>query len=610
MMENDGSRPWFGASGLNVSRGGTPVLHNIDLHIDRGVIHALVGMHNAGKSTLCQALSGSAVPDSGVLFVAGAKQASVSAKTARAAGIIRITGEPQVFPRLTAMENLIAGRENWWLGLSSRKRYEQRVREWLSQNDIKLPLTVPLGELPREYRIVVALLTALFRGPALLILDEVLEEISVDWQKAVLGIIRRRVAAGMSVVLVTQKIEDVFTVADTVTAMRHGRVILTERIDNVERFSLVRLCYDQLDTLDETFAARESFQELVRYTKAMLDDLPSAVVVLDRELRVRFVNRSARVLLFTGKTGTEEVFLHETNRLIRESMQAVAAGGEPRELSAIPLDEARKTHLVDARVHPVRENGTMVGCMVVIDDVSLRESLRNRVMLSDRLAATGLLAAGVAHEVNNPLEIIGNYLTFLDGETLSSGGRKAVEKMEVEVGHIQRIISNLVAYSGKKSAGVPVNPVTLMRELVELLDAHMRPRNIHIDCNEPDGELFLAVDHNELRQIFINLLRNSLDAMPDNGVITFEVARDANPDMVRMRFTDTGGGIGLENPNDIFLPFVTTKKKDGVHQGLGLYVVYGIIESYGGAIEAENPPGGGCRFTIRLPLTTAKERVQ
>ncbi len=452
--------PWFGAGNVAFSRENHLVLAGADIAVERGEIHALVGVHNAGKSTLCAMLEGALSPDSGEVFLAGQPFRSPSPRRARELGVARVTGVSSVFPHLTVMENLVAGQESWWLGLAPRGGYERRAGGWLGKHDIELPLERTLADLPREYWIVVDILSCLFRAPRLLILDDVMEEISPRWQRQLLAVLRRQVGEGMSAIWVTQQIEDALTVADSVTVMRQGRTILTDRADNMERFT----------------------------------------------------------------------------------------------------------------------------------------------SLSEELATVGLLAAGVAHEVNNPLEIIGNYLNYLDGEPLSAAGKKALGKMEVEVGHIQQIVSKLVAHSGRKAGEAIVDPALLIRELVELLQAHMRPRNISFVCEEPDGPLSLAVDSNELRQIFINLVRNSLDAMTDNGLIRFTVSRDDRPGMARIRFTDSGGGISLENPNNIFLPFVTTKKQQGSHQGLGLYVVYGIIEGYGGTIEAENLPEGGCRFTLRLPL--------
>lgn len=599
-MACDSPPAWFGAFGICFSHGGYPVLRGTDLALPRGEKHALVGMHNSGKSTLCRILAGLLQPSAGRIVAAGGDYTSLSAPKARELGVALVRGAPLVFGRLTVMENLVAGRGSWWLGLSPRRRYERAIGDWLSSRGIELPLDAIMGDLPREHWIVVDLLSNLYRRPQLLILDEVMEELSPSWRRLVAPLIDDMVAGGMSALWVTQRIDDALSFADRITVMRRGKSILTGRTGNLERLSLLRLCYDQLDGLDGDFADRETFQQLMRYTRAMLNDLPSAVAVLDNDMRTRFVNvRGRRLLRNSGGEG-DMLFSGDVNaHLLRFVRESGDSGGE---LLGAPLGRDSDGVLVDVRVQPIRENGVKVGVMVVLDDVSLRESLRRQVALSDKLASIGLLAAGVAHEVNNPLEVIGNYLNYLDGEPLGPGGRKALAKMEVEVGHIQQIVRNLVAYSSRKSSGPGVDPAGLARELAGLLRVHMQPRGISFACEEPDGALALAIDPGELRQVFLNLMRNSLDALSDNGSIVFRVARDREAGMARVTITDTGGGIRLDNPNDIFLPFVTTKKDQGRHQGLGLYIVYGIVAGRSGDIVAENLPGGrGCRFTVRLP---------
>lgn len=597
-MASDVDAPWFGVADVHLAASDYPILRGMDLVMRPGEIHALVGMHNSGKSTLCHVLAGLASPDSGRLAALGRWQSFLTPKKAREAGIARVGNPPMVFPGLTVMENLVAGRAGWWLGLRPRRRYQELLGGWLRENGIDFPLARLVGELPRNSRIAVDIVSNLYRRPRLLILDEVMEELGGAWQRQLSALIRRQVGEGMSVLLVTQKIEDALSSADSLTVMRQGKAILTGRTGGMERLTLIRLCYDQLEGMDAEFTDRESFHELVRYTEAMLNDLPTAVFVLDNGLRTRFVNRSGRSLLDAGGNGGGSPFLGEVDARLS---QFIEAAGQDGNLLGVSLGGG-ESPLVDVRVQPISENGVRVGCMVVMEDVTLRESLRRRVALTDKLESIGMLAAGVAHEVNNPLEIIGNYLNFLDEEPLSPGGRKAVDKMGVEVGRIQRIVKNLVAHSGRKSGDSSVDPAALFRELMELLSVHMRPRNITWHCAEPDGPLALDVDPHELRQVFLNLIRNSIDALSDAGELTVLVRLGDEAGTALVSLCDNGSGIGLANPNDVFLPFVTTKKDHATHQGLGLYVVYGIIESYGGSISAANLPEGGCEFRITLPL--------
>ncbi|MDR0362662.1 MAG: ATP-binding cassette domain-containing protein [Planctomycetota bacterium] len=611
-MISDAASPWYGARGLFFSHGDYPVLRGMDFSASPGRIHALVGMHNAGKSTLCSALAGLLVPASGRIAAAGTLYPSLTPKKARELGIARVANPPMVFPRLTVLENLVAGRRPWWLGLFPRRNCEKTIRDWLDRYGVDLPLHRQMRDLPRDYWLASDVLSHLFREPRLLILDEVMDEVG-DWRRIVMPMIRERVDGGMAVVVATQKIEDAISVADDITVMRQGRAILTGRTGGMERLNLIRLCYDQLDSLDGEFASQESFRELMRYTRAMLNDLPTAVFVLDNDLRARFVNLRGRSLFPNGADGGGEPFPGEASRRLRLFVSEAAKSDDPAELHGLRIGGVDGP-LVDVRVQPIREHGARVGSMVVIEDVSVREDLRRRLVMSEKLASVGLLAAGVAHEVNNPLEIIGNYLNYLDEEPLGQDARKAVDKMGVEVGRIQRLVNNLVAQSSARSGEYPgVDPAELLAELFDLLKVHVSPARVDFSCGAEGGPFRLAVDPNELRQVFLNLLRNSIDALAGDGAIEVAVGADESADgMARIVMADTGPGIKLDNPNDVFLPFVTTKKGQGAHQGLGLYVVYGIVEKYGGTIAARNIPKGGCEFTLRLPLAAEPDpaRVQ
>jgi signal transduction histidine kinase len=582
----------------------------MDITIPESTLHALIGSHNAGKSTLCRLLAGYASPDAGEVVAGGVAFPGLSPRRAREAGISLVSLPPLVFPRLSLAENLLTGQSRWWLGFSSRRQREKRAVAWLADQGIDLPLERPLRDLPRRDWIAVAILSCLFREPRLLILDQVMEELGVAWQRQLLQLIRRQVRAGMAVLLVTQRIEDALATADSLTVMRRGKAILTGPTGGMERLSLIRLCHDQLENLDSDFATQESFHQLMRYTEAMLNDLPTAVVVLDDQLQARYVNQSGRKLLrgvFSEAVPPFSAPVQERlANLVRRATQPDGTG-EGGSLLAIPLAPGREGILVDLQVQAIRDTGVGLGTMLVMEDVSLRESLRRRVALTDKLESIGLLAAGVAHEVNNPLEIIGNYLSFLGGEPLAGDARKALGRMEVEVGRIQRIVNNLVATSGREPQASRVDPVALLRELIELLAPHFRPRGITCQCQEPPEQLFLAVDPGELRQVFLNLIRNSLDALPEAGLIEVAVGPALRTGMAAITFSDNGPGIGLEQPDDVFLPFVTTKKGQEPHQGLGLYVVYGIVERYGGSITVTNQPGGGCCFLLHLPLAGESE---
>ncbi|MCC8180273.1 MAG: ATP-binding cassette domain-containing protein, partial [Planctomycetes bacterium] len=473
--------PWFGARAIHFSHGEYPVLTGMDLALAPGQIHALVGMHNSGKTALCSVMAGLLTPNSGAVAAQGKLYPTLSLARARELGIGMVTDQPMVFPRLTVLENLVAARTAWWLGLFPRRNCEKMIRAWLDDNRIELPLGKRMLDLPREYWFATDVLSHLFRRPKLLILDEVMDELGLAWRRTVMPIISEQVRNGMTTLLATQKIEDALAAAEQITVMRQGKAILSGRTGGMERLNLIRLCYDQLDALDGEFASKEMFQQLMRYTRALLNDLPSAVLILDNEMQLRYCNRSGRELFATGDAGEMPTHIH--NPRLRQFVADASASGDASELHGVPAGPDETDPLVDVRTQSIWENGVKVGTMVVSEDVSVREDLRRRLVLSEKLASVGLLAAGVAHEVNNPLEIIGNYINYLDDEPLGPGARKAVTKMSVEVRRIQQIVNNLVASSSRKPGPLSgVDASAVLAELVELLRVHVGRHELHCQC--------------------------------------------------------------------------------------------------------------------------------
>jgi two-component system NtrC family sensor kinase len=211
----------------------------------------------------------------------------------------------------------------------------------------------------------------------------------------------------------------------------------------------------------------------------------------------------------------------------------------------------------------------------------------------------------VAHEVNDPLAIISNYLGFIRGEAADPEVVQAANLAQEETIRIQEIVDNLVTFSGKRPPGTAeVDVMALARELCALLRFHAGDREVRFVCAGPDFPLCVRADPNEMRQVFLNLFRNSLDAIEGKGEIRTEAFLETGRDgtkRVKIVVADTGKGIQLKNTDDVFRPFITTKKGKNPHQGLGLSIVYGIVEKYGGKIQAQNLPGGGCEFSLVFP---------
>lgn len=588
----------FAIRRARLARASGEVFRDLDFRVEAGEIHAVVGPKNAGKSCLCSLLSGDIHPDSGeVLTPPGAR-------------VAKVTGALSVFPNLTVGNNLILGRdESWRDWLTPKQARLSRLRAWLAENGVELALDAPLHRLPKEEWMFVQILNRLYLEPDLLILDEALEFLSPSGFRRIWPLLAARRERGMAVLWVTDKVESALVSADRVSVLRDGRILLTDSARRLDRLSLIGLCHGLLETAEHGAASGEQFHQMMRFTEALLRDLPNAVIITDMNRTVRFVNQSGCDLFglprqWPMEARLESVLGAANARLASVLEEGFSSRGE-REWHAVPVAAAGGKRLADVRMRLALEGEISVGYMVVIEDVSLREEMRQRLTLSENLASVGLLAAGVAHEVNNPLEVMENYLNYLS-ETEGAGERREVIGEVIrETRNIRETVRQLVAFSGHRDGRrVKTDMARLAKQLCSLLDYHVRARGIEFACREPGRRVLVVAAPNEMRQMLMNLLRNSIDAMPGGGTVAIDMAideGDGSGPRLRLVVEDGGTGIEEERMREIFLPFVSTKNGSESHQGLGLSIVYAIVENCGGTIGVENRAEGGCRFTVMLP---------
>jgi signal transduction histidine kinase len=233
-----------------------------------------------------------------------------------------------------------------------------------------------------------------------------------------------------------------------------------------------------------------------------------------------------------------------------------------------------------------------------------RARLQNQLMHADRLATIGQLAAGVAHELNEPLSSILGFAQLLQrNAALPDGGRKDLEKIVTASLHAREIIKKLLLFARQTPTFKgPVNLNQVIVGAIDLFKHHFEKEGIELACALCPEMPLLAGDAGQLTQVLVNLVVNAVQAMPDGGRLL--VRTQVHDGHVVCIVEDTGMGMTEEVQNRLFLPFFTTKE---VNQGtgLGLPVVHGIVTAHGGTIEVASAPGAGTTFTIRLPIEPA-----
>jgi signal transduction histidine kinase len=248
------------------------------------------------------------------------------------------------------------------------------------------------------------------------------------------------------------------------------------------------------------------------------------------------------------------------------------------------------------------------GTLVAIEDVTERVHLEEQLQQSDKLSSIGLLAAGVAHEVNTPLTGISSYSQMLMQQIPSTDPRhQLLEKIYRQTSRASSIVNNLLNFSRVSDARLaPVRLSQVLDDTIQLLESQLHNTQIVVERRYAEDLPAAPGNAAKLQQVFMNLILNARDAMPNGGRL--EIEAFVGEASLIISFRDTGVGIAPEHIPKIYDPFFTTKQI-GKGTGLGLAVSYGIFQDHGGHINVESKPGEGTLFRITLPLVTARQQL-
>jgi two-component system NtrC family sensor kinase len=367
------------------------------------------------------------------------------------------------------------------------------------------------------------------------------------------------------------------------------------------------------DLAGEVAAQSREIDEHRRFTSLIVDSLPVGLYVVDREYRIQSWNRKRE----TGTQGLRrddvvgrpvfDVLTRQPADQLRAEFDRVFETGEIQqtEHEVTAGGETRRFRLSKI---PMRLDGDQITHVITIgEDVTEYDRAQRQIHQAEKLAAIGELAAGVMHEINNPLATISACVAAIEGR-LPPGpdGAQAEEYLRTidrEVDRCSRIVDGLLHFSRPKATPRgPVSLNTVVEEALFLLKHHQRFKRLRVvPALMPDLPHALG-SAEQLIQVLMALMLNAVDAMEQGGQLTVRTARNpARPDELVVEVEDTGVGIPAAEHSKIFEPFYTTKPP-GRGTGLGLSVCYGIIADHRGRIEVDSVLGRGSTFRVFLPV--------
>ncbi len=272
---------------------------------------------------------------------------------------------------------------------------------------------------------------------------------------------------------------------------------------------------------------------------------------------------------------------------------------------------ANRSLVLNIALAPLQDGQGQTGALVVLEDVTTRISLEEQLQQREKLSSIGLLAAGVAHEVNTPLTGVSSYTQMLLGMLNENDPKHALlQKVRTQAERATNIVNNLLNFSrtGSATEFAEVNIARVLDDTLQLLEPQLRRSQIEIVRSYDEDAPWAYANAGKLQQVFTNLILNARDASPDGGRITVATST-ADDGSLAVEISDTGIGIAPENVAKIYDPFYTTK---GVGQGtgLGLAVTYGIVQEHAGHISVDSTPGRGTTFRITLQSARVRARLQ
>lgn len=597
---------------INVSYTTVSALKDISIQLYENEIHAIVGEHAAGKSTLGFVLSGFVQPDTGSIYWKNKQYKNYTIQSTKKLGIEIVMQDHEQFNQLSVAENFLIN--NFSLNplfIVNKPKVQQEVGVFLKSIDFNIDPQKSMQNISYSERVLLDILKSIYAKPKLLILDESLEKLTkVDLCKVV-KILKELKENGTSILFITHNIDNLYEIADRVTILRNSEILITDSIKNIDKFSLIKLAYTQVNQEENLKDNNKEFYELLKYNQAILESLPVNLIVIDKNNNVKLMNEHAKIFFkaeykFYINIFLQDIFQEQNGEIISMIYDLIKIGTKETVFNQL-LRIDTHTYVVNITTYPLNDGFMDIGSMIIIEDISVQEKMREKIILSEKLASVGLLAAGVAHEINNPLEIIYNYLDFIKMKMKDKTLIKTVDNLEEEINSINHIISSLITFSKNAPDHIETFDINeLIRKMISLIQYNAINQKIKIKFSKSKNSLKIEANKTEIRQVMLNLIKNSFEAMPHGGELFLET-KEQNENYRRellIIVTDTGISIDKEKYNDIFLPFYSTKNGEGGSLGLGLSVSYGIITKYNGTILVENLEKGGCQFIIKLPLSS------
>lgn len=589
---------------IHVNYGSLQALKGVDFNLRVGEVHALVGEHRAGKSSLIKVVSGAVQKGSGDIYVSGENVQDMTPRKALQRKIAAVYQDVHIVSSLNAAEFIFTGRmKTRFLGILNKPDMRDAAEKLFSQYGLSLDVSVPLSCLAEDQQLMVELMKAISIDPEILIFDEISNKLTPQEMEIVYRIIMDFKAKGKGIIYISHNMDEIFEIADRVSILKNGLLLRTEEVNDLDRIKLMKLTYSFVLSREELNRSNRELYYFKKYNESIIRNIPVGVIILDTTNSVYLINNEAVKIVqldgnaYTG-TAVERLFPEERILVAGEILHHI----EDRKEGSWDDVPDGKGALLRISSYPFRdEDYSFLGTILLVEDISKERYFEDYLLRSERISSVAELAAGVAHEINNPIGICLNYVELLTRRVQDKDNLQKIGKVKGELNRIAEVIAELLSFSRiNKRSTQEVELNGLVSEVVLLIDHMIKRTEIRLRVHNYPEDLYVLGNENQLKQVLINLIKNSIESIEGEGRIDLFLSFYPEEQTVELRVEDDGCGIPEEMRSRIFDPFVSTKHTKE-NTGLGLSICQHIIEAHDGMITCSIEDS--TVMSIKLPFS-------
>ena len=596
--------------GLTVDYGPRMGLDGMRFKLKQGDIHAVLGPHGSGKSTLINVISGRIPKFNGTVLFDNHILKKLSPKKAIKLGIRAIYHELYLYPKWSAFENIFFDhRIKKHFIVNDKSAMRAKALDIFNALSVNIDLDTPIMYYNVSQQQMIQIAKNICFPAKLLLIDELsvkLDPEQLERFQYLLSILRQR---GTSILYATSNMDEIFNFASKVTVLKNGQVVETANIAEIDKIQLVKLTYSFMTSRKELEKSNFELFYLKNFYEGVFNNIPLPFMVTDTKGNIIFINTRLNNLL---KINREEYLDHFFNDLfkfpedtLREIQHKIYNGEDLCFSNYQPEHFPEQSYCKLYMVPSFDEDESFIGIRRIFsydDDVNDREDQEDKKNKCDGISSMDKITGWIAHEIKNPLSIILNYLKLIKTENSIEQIKNNTENVEKEVRRIKHIIEKLINMAAlQKETSKKIKLDSLFNDVINLMKPTIDQNRVKLELNY-QKDIFVSVDPDLLKQVVVNMVLNAVESMPYGGLlrISSNLQNIEQKAFIMIEFKDNGVGIKKKDIRNIFNPFYTTKNNREMG-GLGLSICRDIVSQYEGHITVDSTPQLGSTFRIFLP---------